>query len=132
MPIYEYLCPKCGQFEITQRITEDALKRCPTCRSGVKKLISQTSFQLKGTGWYVTDYARKPGSSGTDTTTGKESASGKDSTASKGTGTDSGDASSTAPTEAAATTKSEKSESSNTPSKESKKESKKASSAKAA
>lgn len=58
MPIYEYLCPKCGQFEVTQRITENALKRCPTCRSKVQKLISASSFQLKGSGWYLTDYAR--------------------------------------------------------------------------
>lgn len=59
MPIYEYSCPKCGVFEVTQRITEDPLRSCPTCRSGVRKLISNTSFQLKGSGWYVTDYARK-------------------------------------------------------------------------
>lgn len=59
MPIYEYHCPRCGEFEVTQRITEEALKRCPTCRSKVKKLISQTSFQLKGSGWYITDYARQ-------------------------------------------------------------------------
>jgi putative FmdB family regulatory protein len=59
MPIYEYACPKCGEFEVTQRITADPLKKCPTCKSTkVKKLISSTSFQLKGTGWYVTDYAR--------------------------------------------------------------------------
>jgi putative FmdB family regulatory protein len=59
MPIYEYQCDKCGTFEATQRITEKPLSRCPTCKSKVKKLISNTSFQLKGTGWYVTDYARK-------------------------------------------------------------------------
>ena len=59
MPIYEYQCQKCGVIEVTQRITEKALAKCPTCRSKVKKLISNTSFQLKGTGWYVTDYARK-------------------------------------------------------------------------
>ena len=59
MPIYEYSCPKCGEFEVTQRITEDALKKCPTCKSKVRKLISSTSFQLKGSGWYVTDYAKK-------------------------------------------------------------------------
>jgi len=59
MPIYEYQCEKCGTFEITQRITERALSKCPTCKSRVKKLISNTSFQLKGTGWYITDYARK-------------------------------------------------------------------------
>lgn len=59
MPIYEYSCQKCGIVEVTQRITEKALTKCPTCKSKVKKLISNTSFQLKGTGWYVTDYARK-------------------------------------------------------------------------
>ncbi|MBM4299071.1 MAG: hypothetical protein FJ143_15150 [Deltaproteobacteria bacterium] len=59
MPIYEYQCQKCGSFEATQRITEKALSKCPTCKGKVKKLISNTSFQLKGTGWYITDYARK-------------------------------------------------------------------------
>src|SRR5947208_15400224 len=59
MPIYEYQCQKCGTFEVTQRITEKPLGRCPTCKAKVRKLISNTSFQLKGTGWYVTDYARK-------------------------------------------------------------------------
>ncbi|HEY2987408.1 MAG TPA: zinc ribbon domain-containing protein [Candidatus Binatia bacterium] len=59
MPIYEYECGKCGTFEATQRITDKPLTRCPTCRGKVKKLISNTSFQLKGTGWYITDYARK-------------------------------------------------------------------------
>ena len=59
MPIYEYQCQKCGTFEATQRITDKALNKCPTCKAKVKKLISNTSFQLKGTGWYVTDYARK-------------------------------------------------------------------------
>jgi putative FmdB family regulatory protein len=59
MPIYEYQCLKCGTIEVTQRITEKALIKCPTCKSKVKRLISNTSFQLKGTGWYVTDYARK-------------------------------------------------------------------------
>src|ERR1700757_3884079 len=59
MPIYEYQCQKCGTFEVTQRITEKPLGKCPTCKSKVRKLISNTSFQLKGTGWYITDYARK-------------------------------------------------------------------------
>jgi len=59
MPIYEYQCQKCGVIEVTQRITEKPLVKCPTCKSKIKKLISNTSFQLKGTGWYVTDYARK-------------------------------------------------------------------------
>lgn len=59
MPIYEYRCQQCGEFEVTQKITDKSLSRCPTCKGKVKKLISNTSFQLKGTGWYITDYARK-------------------------------------------------------------------------
>ena len=59
MPIYEYQCQKCGTFETTQKITDKPLAKCPTCKGKVKKLISNTSFQLKGTGWYITDYARK-------------------------------------------------------------------------
>lgn len=58
MPIYEYQCPKCGVFEVTQRITEDPLKECPTCKADVHRIISNTSFILKGSGWYATDYAR--------------------------------------------------------------------------
>jgi putative FmdB family regulatory protein len=64
MPIYEYDCQKCGTFETTQRITDKPLGKCLTCKGKVKKLISNTSFQLKGTGWYVTDYARKGQSNG--------------------------------------------------------------------
>ena len=64
MPIYEYDCQKCGTFETTQKITDKALAKCPTCKGKVKKLISNTSFQLKGTGWYVTDYARKENGKG--------------------------------------------------------------------
>lgn len=71
MPIYEYDCPKCGEFEVTQRITEEPLKRCPTCRSKVRKLISNTSFQLKGSGWYLTDYARKDSGGKKDAVEGK-------------------------------------------------------------
>lgn len=59
MPIYEYQCQKCGTFEVSQRITENPLNKCPTCKGKIKKLISNTSFQLKGSGWYITDYARK-------------------------------------------------------------------------
>ncbi len=65
MPIYEYTCKQCGNFEIMQRITEDPLKKCPTCGSKVSKLISRSAFHLKGSGWYATDYARN-GSSKTD------------------------------------------------------------------
>ena len=59
MPIYEYACERCdSEFEVEQRITEDPLKRCPSCRSPrVKRLISQTSFVLKGSGWYSDLYS---------------------------------------------------------------------------
>jgi putative FmdB family regulatory protein len=59
MPIYEYRCDQCGTFEVTQRITEEPLKKCPTCNADVNRIISATSFVLKGSGWYATDYARK-------------------------------------------------------------------------
>jgi putative FmdB family regulatory protein len=59
MPIYEYRCAKCGEFEEMQRITDPPLERCPKCRRKVTRLISNTSFHLKGSGWYVTDYAGK-------------------------------------------------------------------------
>ncbi len=59
MPIYEYQCEKCGEFEVTQKITDQPLDVCPTCGQGVKKLISNSTFKLVGTGWYLTDYARK-------------------------------------------------------------------------
>jgi len=68
MPIYEYRCEKCGDFEVTQKITDNPLSRCPTCKNKVKKLISNTSFQLKGTGWYITDYARKDKGTGAEKT----------------------------------------------------------------
>ena len=60
MPIYEYQCQSCGKhFEHIQKITDDPLTNCTFCDGNVKKLVSNCSFQLKGTGWYVTDYAQK-------------------------------------------------------------------------
>ena len=80
MPIYEYKCDKCGVFEVTQRITEGPLKKCPTCKSKVERIISSTSFVLKGSGWYATDYARTANAkaegksdSGGESTTGASS-----------------------------------------------------------
>lgn len=59
MPIYEYECGKCeNQFEVEQRITDEPIKTCPKCRSKkVKKLISRTSFVLKGSGWHSDLYS---------------------------------------------------------------------------
>ena len=59
MPIYEYRCEKCGKtFEVLQRFSDDPLKVHEGCGGEVEKLISQSAFQLKGSGWYVTDYAK--------------------------------------------------------------------------
>ncbi len=67
MPIYEYRCKKCGkQFEAFQGITEPDLKTCKFCKGKVQKMMSLSSFSLKGTGWYATDYAgKKPGAAKT-------------------------------------------------------------------
>ena len=67
MPFYEYQCEACGhQFEEFQKITDDPIRTCPECKKRrVRRLISQTSFVLKGSGWYVTDYARKGSSAST-------------------------------------------------------------------
>ena len=60
MPIYEYKCNKCGkQFEAFQGITEPDLKSCKFCKGKVHKMMSLSSFSLKGSGWYATDYAGK-------------------------------------------------------------------------
>jgi putative FmdB family regulatory protein len=60
MPIYEYRCSDCGnEMEVMQRITEEPLRVCPKCNGALCRLISNTGFILKGSGWYVTDYARK-------------------------------------------------------------------------
>ena len=63
MPIYEYLCEKCGShLEVMQKINDAPLKRCQKCRGKLEKVVSRTSFQLKGGGWYLSDYSRKSSS----------------------------------------------------------------------
>src|SRR5690349_16838225 len=60
MPIYEYECSKCGKtIEVIQKMSDKPLKKHEGCGGGLTKLISAAGFQFKGTGWYVTDYARK-------------------------------------------------------------------------
>jgi len=57
MPIYEYKCTKCNkQFEVNQKIADPLLTECRVCGGKLKKLITSSSFVLKGGGWYVTDY----------------------------------------------------------------------------
>ena len=60
MPIYEYECSKCGKtIEAIQKMSDKPLKKHQGCGGSLTKLISASGFQFKGTGWYVTDYARK-------------------------------------------------------------------------
>ncbi len=60
MPLYEYECTQCGQVEeALQKFSDKPLKKCRHCSGSLRKLISNSSFHLKGTGWYVTDYANK-------------------------------------------------------------------------
>ncbi len=65
MPIYEYSCKRCGhEWEEMQKITDGPLTHCPDCgKKGARRLISRTSFMLKGNGWYATDYGRGTGGS---------------------------------------------------------------------
>lgn len=61
MPIYEYQCSACGhQLEVIQKMSDQPLTDCPEChQASLTKLVSAAGFQLKGTGWYVTDYSAK-------------------------------------------------------------------------
>jgi len=60
MPIYEYQCQKCGEIEeALQKFSDKPLTKCKHCSGRLHKLVSQSSFHLKGSGWYVTDYANR-------------------------------------------------------------------------
>ena len=84
MPLYEYECPKCGTFELVRKFSDAPLESCPTCARPVEKLASAPAIQFKGTGWYITDYARKS-SGGEGGKEGKEGKEGKDKGAAKET-----------------------------------------------
>ena len=60
MPIYEYRCTKCGhRFEAIQKVNDAHISKCEKCKGKVERLISSPAIQFKGSGWYITDYARK-------------------------------------------------------------------------
>lgn len=59
MPLYEYHCPKCGDFEVLQKVSEPTLKKHDTCGQPVARKVSVSSFQLKGGGWYADLYGNK-------------------------------------------------------------------------
>jgi putative FmdB family regulatory protein len=77
MPLYEYQCTKCGhRFEKIQKFSDKKIRKCPECGAPVEQVISAPAVQFKGSGWYVTDYAKK-------STAPAASDSGKDSKDSK-------------------------------------------------
>ena len=76
MPLYEYQCTKCGhRFEKIQKFSDKMVKKCPDCGGQVEQMISAPAVQFKGSGWYVTDYAKKsssPGSTGSGDSASKD------------------------------------------------------------
>ncbi len=73
MPLYEYECESCGhRFERIQKFSDAPIESCPVCGKHVRKLLSSPAIQFKGTGWYVTDYAKK---SSSDSSSGRSSSS---------------------------------------------------------
>jgi len=97
MPLYEYQCEACAhRFERIQKFSDPPIESCPTCGGAVKKLISSPAIQFKGSGFYITDYAKKPsgdgkGSSSSGTSSTSESSPGSSSsTTNTGSGTGGG------------------------------------------
>jgi putative FmdB family regulatory protein len=85
MPLYEYECKKCGhRFERIQKFSDPHVKKCPKCGGAVEQVLSAPAVQFKGSGWYVTDYAKKSGAPASSESSGTKSESGtKDSGAKK-------------------------------------------------
>lgn len=75
MPLYEYKCKKCGhRFEKIQKFSDPPVKKCPECGGAVEQVLSAPAVQFKGSGWYVTDYAKKPASTPASKDSGSEKA----------------------------------------------------------
>jgi putative FmdB family regulatory protein len=105
MPLYEYECEACHhRFETIQKFSDPPVAICPSCGAGpVKKLLSSPAIQFKGTGWYITDYAKKSGADA-----GRSGSTKSDSSAKTDAKSDAkSDASSSTDTSAGTTTKSE-------------------------
>jgi putative FmdB family regulatory protein len=74
MPLYEYQCNKCGhRFEKIQKFSDKPVKKCPECGGPVEQTISAPAVQFKGSGWYVTDYAKKSSAAASSESGGKDS-----------------------------------------------------------
>ena len=78
MPLYEYQCKKCHhRFERIQKFSDPHVKKCPDCGGPVEQVLSAPAVQFKGSGWYVTDYAKKsPGSTASSASNGESGSSG--------------------------------------------------------
>ncbi len=89
MPIYEYRCASCGhELEALQKLSDAPLTECPAChKPELKKLISAAGFQLKGSGWYVTDFRNSGGKPAPTGVPAAKSGSAKDSTSAAGAST---------------------------------------------
>ncbi|HUR35897.1 MAG TPA: FmdB family zinc ribbon protein [Vicinamibacterales bacterium] len=120
MPLYEYECDTCGhRFEVIQKFSDPLVDKCPKCGSPVHKLISSPAIQFKGSGWYITDYAKKdaqaPAKGGTTKDGATKDGAAKDGGTKEGGGSassdtassSSGDSAPASPAPAAAPAKSE-------------------------
>jgi putative FmdB family regulatory protein len=77
MPIYEYECKKCHhRFEKIQKFSDPHVKKCPECGGPIEQVVTAPAVQFKGTGWYVTDYAKKSGTVGSSSSSSGESSNG--------------------------------------------------------
>ena len=114
MPLYEYECEAENgrRFEIIQKFSDEILKVCPTCGGPVRKLISSPAIQFKGSGFYITDYAKKSGSDAGKESKGSPTSSSSDSSSKSGDSSskssDSSSSSSSSSTPAASSTPAKK------------------------
>jgi len=110
MPLYEYECKKCHhRFERIQKFSDPHVKKCPQCGGSIEQVISAPAVQFKGSGWYVTDYAKKSSTGSASSSSNGDSVSGKDA---KPQSEDSGKAESPSKAETAKSESTKKSESS--------------------
>jgi putative FmdB family regulatory protein len=77
VPLYEYQCDRDGRFEVIRKFSDPPLRKCPKCGGPIQRLPSAPAIQFKGTGWYVTDYAKKSGGDGSKES-GAEGSKGKE------------------------------------------------------
>jgi putative FmdB family regulatory protein len=84
MPLYEYLCKKCGhRFEEIKKFSDKQPKKCPECGGVIEQVISAPAVQFKGSGWYVTDYAKKGSASAKSQSSSEDDSGTKESKESK-------------------------------------------------